>query len=173
MSFHPFTLSLGILTIGILGCDQLQQNNSSSVDGSSESVTRETERVGDMTITTEREKRQEPGYFLKSYRDKSPVLVVFGDDRSKFMNALSSHEQTLQEHGVVVVEVFDLSRAQPQGMVRGGEKLTNQAALDVHLSLGPRPTGITAVLVGLDGKIMAKEIGASDPQVLLEKLGAQ
>lgn len=119
------------------------------------------------------EKIKPGGFSLANYKGKNPVLIVFGDNRDKFMADLSAVDADLRSREVVVIEAFDLSRAYPQAKIRNGEALSEQAASDLRDMFGPTPAGMTLVLIAKDGKVAATEKGAVDPKQLLEKLPAE
>ncbi len=110
------------------------------------------------------------GFSLKNYEGKSPVLIVFGDDRADFMAQVEAQSEEIQAHNVVVVEVWDLSQNVKQGKVRGGPTLKELETMELADTFGPSPTGLTVVLVGMDGKVLAEQKSDHSAAALIDAM---
>ena len=92
------------------------------------------------------------GFSLESYTNKNAVVIVFGDNRADFMAQLDAEKAEMEEHGVVVIEVWDLAAKPQQGKIRDGAALTESEAGELVEKFNPDSLGLTVVLIGENGE---------------------
>ena len=120
---------------------------------------------------TASEKRS--GFSLKTYAGKQPVLVLFNGSQDqtyqRFNEALNQQQAGVDQHGLVVIEVFDTMRASPSGRIRNGESLSPEAATNLMDGLAGGGGSFKLVLIGKDGKIVSRG-GYTEPSQILAQL---
>ena len=156
-----------------LGCTKVKTNDGEKAAGNTDGPPGvELEQRGNATY-----RKGNQSFSLDYYKGKNPVIVARAPKNSpvyqQFTKDLAEHQQALQKHGVVVVELYDIENGHCSGQIRGLRALNSAEADDLHDRYGSGPGTRQIFLIGKDGKILLQEKNSLDVAKALELLEMQ
>jgi hypothetical protein len=155
-------MAIGCLMMACLGCSMKESKTGEKAAGNTNGPPGvELEQKGDALY-----RKGNESFSLEYYKGKNPVIVAKAPKDSpayqQFTQDLQTHQQALQKHGVVVVELYDIQNATFSGQIRGLRALNTAEASDLHDMYGAGPGTRQIFLIGKDGKILLQEKNSLD-----------